>query len=96
MGSTLALKSIGIALWPSLLVTLMLDYGSQNSTFSTVIDGVATTVTGVEGILLHIKQQGFLAYAASLAPTFVLLLVVFALFVFFNQWRKNREHAGNA
>ena len=91
MISAQGVKYIVVTIWASLLVTLMLDYGSQNSTFIAVSEDQERTITGVEGILFHIETKGFFAYAVSLAPTFLALLTLFVLLISFNQWRKSRE-----
>ena len=69
-------KGIFISIFPSMLITFMLDYGTEEKTFITESFGKEIVYSGLDGIGMFIEKNGLLKYIFSIYPTF---LVIFCL-----------------
>ena len=88
-------KSLGISLFPSAMITFMLDYGSAEKTFTTKTSGRESVITGLDGIGIYVKEHGFLGYVVSVLPTSIgILAILIALTMaetYHNEKRKSRH-----
>jgi hypothetical protein len=94
MGKSENLKySLIISLFPSVLITFMLDYGSTDKTFITEEAGREVVVTGLDGIALYIKEHGLLDYLVSVIPTFVGIFALLTLLVVLQVMQREKRES---